>query len=270
MEVPGHALVTGGGSGIGKACVLLLAKLGVDGILVADINLKAAQEVAAEAAALSSRSGFRAEAIEVDVSVEESVTAMIVYMSDTFGRVDYCIHSAGISLQSYTPVAETSLAEFQKLLTVNANGTFLVTKAVCGAMAKQEAKAVGSDSARGTVRGSIVHIASVTSLISPPNMGQYNASKQASQAVTTTAAIENAALGIRVNCVCPTWVQTPMLQRLKDSVPVINDDTVTMGIPMNRIGTPEEVAHSAVFLCSSWSSYITGHSLVLDGGMTIF
>ncbi|KAI0144376.1 NAD(P)-binding protein [Xylariaceae sp. FL1272] len=234
---PGHALVTGGGSGIGRACVLLLAKLGADGILVADLNLKAAQEVAAEAAALSSHSGFRAEAIEVDVSVEESVAAMIAYMTDTFGRVDYCIHSAGISLVSYTSVVETSLAEFQKLLTVNANGTFLVTKAVCSAMAN----------ARGTVRGSIVHLTSVTSLISPPNMCQYNASKQASQAVTTSAALENAALGIRVNCVCPTWVRSPMLQRLKDSVPVLNDESVVVGIPMNRIGTLEEVAHSAVF-----------------------
>ncbi|KAI0191616.1 hypothetical protein F4808DRAFT_381832 [Astrocystis sublimbata] len=271
MDVSGYALVTGGGSGIGRACALLFAETGAAGLLVADINIEAAREVVREASALTKRSDFRAEAVEFDVAVEESVEAMVQRMTKTFGRMDYCVNSAGISLQTYATVAETSFQEFRDVMSVNGHGTFLVTKSACAAMAQQPARPVSPDDpARGTVRGTIVNIASVTAVLSPPSMGQYNASKQAVQAITKTAAIENAPLGIRVNCLCPTWVDTPMLKRLKQSISMLNDETVLTGIPMNRVGTPREVAHSAVFLCSAWSSYITGHSLVIDGGMTIF
>ncbi|KAI1174889.1 hypothetical protein F4777DRAFT_588882 [Nemania sp. FL0916] len=271
MNVSGYALITGGGSGIGRACALLFAELGAAGLLIADSDSKSAREVAFEASGLTHRSDFLTDYVEVDVTDEKSVEAMFLHMTELFGRMDYCVHSAGISLQSYNPVAKTSSQEFQKLMSVNAHGTFLVTKSACIVMAQQPAKPVSSDDPeRGIIRGAIVNVASVTAIVSPPNMGQYNASKQAVQAVTTTAAIENAPLRIRVNCVCPVWAEDPVPQVCKHAIAVSDGEAAEFRIPMKRTGTAREAAHSVIFLCSSWSSYITGHSLVVDGGMTIF
>ncbi|KAI0169840.1 hypothetical protein GGR52DRAFT_573892 [Hypoxylon sp. FL1284] len=271
LDSAGYALVTGGGSGIGKACCLLFAEQGVSGILVTDINLEAARETANEAKAAATNPAFRAEAIEMDVTVEDSVKRGVEHMVKTVGRIDYCVHCAGTTIRSYEPVARASFAEFQDLNKVHVHGTFLVTSAVAAAMASQEPKPVDVASPeRGVVRGSIVNMASAASLITPPNMVQYIAAKFGVNGITKTAAVENGPLGIRVNCLCPTWTETPLLRRTMEASGVMNDENILDGIPMQRIATPKEVAQSAIFLCSSWSSFITGHALPLDGGMTLF
>ncbi|KAI1768205.1 hypothetical protein GGR53DRAFT_524894 [Hypoxylon sp. FL1150] len=271
METPGSAFVTGGGSGIGKACCLLFAELGARGIVVADLNLEAARKTVAEATAAATNPAFRAEAIHIDVTIEKSVKDSVAQAVKSLGRIDYCVHSAGIPVRSYNPVASTSFAEFQDLNKVHVHGTFLVDSAVAAAMASQEPKPVDPSSPeRGTVRGTIVNMASAASLIAPPNMVQYISAKFAVNGITKTTAIENGPLGIRVNCLCPAWTETAMLRQTMDAIPPLNDETVTTGIPMQRIATAKEIAQSAIFMCSTWSSFITGHALAIDGGMSIF
>ncbi|KAI1769736.1 hypothetical protein F4818DRAFT_315515 [Hypoxylon cercidicola] len=271
IDPTGNAFVTGGGSGIGKACCLLFAEQGVRGLLVADLNLETAKQTVAEANTVATNSAFRAEAIQMDVSVEESVKHGVEHMVKSFGRIDYCVNSAGIPPRSGEPVASANFLEFQDLNRVHVNGTFLVNSAVSAAMASQEPKPVDTSSPeRGVVRGSIVNMASAASLITPPNMIQYSTAKFAVHGITKSAAIDNAPLGIRVNCLCPTYTETPLLRQTMEDIPALNDGTALIGIPMQRVATAKEVAHSAIFLCSTWSSFITGHGLVIDGGMTIF
>ncbi|KAI5921030.1 hypothetical protein F4810DRAFT_679830 [Camillea tinctor] len=270
MDTKGYAFITGGGSGIGKACAMLFAELGTSGILIADLNLEAAQETASEATAVASNPNFRAETVHLDVSDEESVANAVQQMVKLFGRIDYSVHCAGIPVRSYEPVSNASFPEFQDLIRVHVHGTFLVTRAVSAAMKSQEPVPVDSSSPdRGITRGSIVNLASVTADITPANMVQYNAAKHAVQGITKTAAVENGPLGTRVNCICPTWIETSMYRQTMEVIPPLNEQTAVAPIPMGRVGTAKEVAQSAIFLCSSWSSFMTGHSLVLDGGMTI-
>ncbi|XXH05980.1 hypothetical protein Hte_012425 [Hypoxylon texense] len=259
------------GSGIGKACSLLFAEQGVRGLLVADLNLESAQSTVAEATAAATNSDFKAEAIHIDVTLEASVKQAVEHMVKSFGRIDYCVHSAGISLRTSRPVVSASLLEFQDLNRVHVQGTFLVTSAVSAAMAAQEPKPVDASSPeRGVVRGSIVNMASIAALIAAPNMVQYTTAKFAVVGITKTAAIENAPLGIRVNCLCPTWTETPLMRQTVAAIAAPDDQALLNDIPMQRIGTAKEVAQSAIFLCSTWSSFITGLALPIDGGMTIF
>ncbi|KAK7750702.1 hypothetical protein SLS62_007402 [Diatrype stigma] len=188
MDVTGHAFVTGGGSGIGKACCLLFAQLGASSIFVADINLETAQETVTEITAAATSPDFRAEALQLDVSDEDAVKNAVAHMVDSSGRIDYCVHCAGICVRSYQPVAKASFVEFQELLRVHVHGTFLVTSLVSAAMASQEPKQIdASIPQRGSVRGSIVNLASVTSLITPPNIVPYSAAKHAVLGITRTA-----------------------------------------------------------------------------------
>ncbi|KAI2606572.1 hypothetical protein GGR54DRAFT_437932 [Hypoxylon sp. NC1633] len=271
MDVTGYAFVTGGGNGIGEACCLLFAEGGAAGVLVADLDHEAAQKTVAKAKAVASNPDFKAEAIHIDVSVEESVKNAVAHMVQSFGRVDYCVHSAGIPSRTWLPVSSASFAEFQELNKVHVLGTFLVISSVSAAMASQDPKPVDAASPeRGVTRGSIVNLASVCGLATPANMIQYNAAKHGTVGIAKTSAIDLAPLGIRVNCVCPNWIRTPMLYQAMETYPPLNEETIAAGTPMARIGTPKEVAQSVMFFCSSWSSYVTGQTLAVDGGLMIF
>ncbi|KAI1098586.1 NAD(P)-binding protein [Jackrogersella minutella] len=270
MDITGNAFVTGGGSGIGKATCLALAIEGARGVLVADIDLKTAESTVAEAKTVASNPSFQAQAIHIDVTLEESVKNAVEHMVKSFGRIDYCVHCAGIPPQTFLSVAEASFAEFQTLLSVHVNGTFLVTSKSLAVMKTQDLKQIDVNSPRlGGTRGSIIILGSVTSLFPPQHMVQYSTSKHAVLGISRTAALENAPLGIRVNCICPTWIDTPMLDQAMKTIPSINSQSVLVGVPMNRIGMPKEVANAAIFLCSPRSSFITGVALPVDGGMTI-
>ncbi|KAI0890469.1 NAD(P)-binding protein [Annulohypoxylon maeteangense] len=270
MDVTGNAFVTGGGSGIGKAACLALAKEGASGILVVDINVKAAEATAAEAIAIASNPSFRAEAFGIDVSVEESVKKAVAHMVQSFERIDYCVHCAGITVQSATPMAEASFSEFQTLVTNHVHGTFLVNSHILAVMKTQELKPVDTATPYlGGTRGSVVNLGSVLATWAAPGFVPYIASKHAVLGISRTAAIDHAGSGIRVNCVCPTWVDTPLFDRSVKVIPGLDRETALSGIPMNRLCTAKEVSDAILFLCGTRSSFITGIALPVDGGHDI-
>ncbi|CAI6101389.1 unnamed protein product [Clonostachys chloroleuca] len=266
MDITGFALVVGGGSGIGRECALAFAEEGASGLIVADLDLPSATKVAAEANALAAAKhpGFRATPFKVDVTSEDSVNRLMACVRATSGRLDYCVNCAGIGVERAAPIAEASLAEFNRFLDVNVSGTFLVTRAASSMMAAQEP----IKDSPSPVRGAIVNMGSAASFVSTPQMVQYTASKHAILGLTKNAALDNAALGIRVNCICASWVDTPMVRKAIDQVPDL-EELIQSAVPMGRMAHAKEIADSVMFLCSERSSYITGCGLVVDGGTTL-
>ncbi|KAI0385251.1 NAD(P)-binding protein [Hypomontagnella monticulosa] len=281
MDITGNAFITGGGSGIGKACCIAFAKEGASGIIVADLNLKTAEETVAEVTAVASNPAFRAAspyliilrfcllAVHIDVTKEESVSNAVKSTVESFQRIDYCIHCAGIPMATYYPISEAKFDEFKHLMDVHVNGTFLVTQLVVKAMMAQELKPISTSSLdRGSTRGAIVILGSVASYFTTPNWIQYNTAKHAVLNISKTAAIENVAHGIRVNCLCPTYIETSLFRQATEVIPGLSKNAPSH-IPMGRIGRPEEVADGALYLCSPRSSFVTGIILPIDGGQSL-
>ncbi|KAI0808632.1 NAD(P)-binding protein [Xylaria sp. FL0064] len=269
MDITGYAFIAGGGSGIGRACALGLAKDGAAGVLVADLNIDAARAVATECNTVASSPNFVAESVQLDVTNEESVQHAVAYMLKLFGRTDYCINCAGIGVETQRDISSADYSEFSRFLKIHVDGTFLLTRIMSATMRAQEPKLIGSkDSGRGSSRGSIVILGSGSSFVATPSMVQYTTAKHAVLGLTKNAALDNAPHGIRVNCLCPSWADTPMIQRARDGGVDI-DGYVKALVPLGRIATAEEVADTAIFLCSPRSSYVTGCGFIVDGGTTL-
>ncbi|OTA90867.1 hypothetical protein M434DRAFT_22699 [Hypoxylon sp. CO27-5] len=268
MDITGYALVTGGGSGIGRASCAALAKAGARGILVADINLEAAQQTVSESKAVATNPAFRAEAIHLDITVEESVKSTVAHIIESFGRIDYCVHSAGIRGGKLGAVASPDLAEFHHVIDVNVQGTYLVMSHVLATMKTQEAKQIHPTSPdRGLTRGTFINMSSLSACVPIPGMVQYVASKHAVVGIARTAAIENIHRGIRVNSILPSFVDTPMVRDGSELLPSLQK--IVPKIPMGRLATMGEIADIVLFLCSPMSSYCNGCELIVDGGMGI-
>lgn len=171
-----------------------------------------------------------------------------------------------IGVRVANEVADAKVEEFKAMLDVNVTGTFLVTRAVSAVMKLQEAQLTGPG--RGSSRGTIVNIGSASSFVATPGMVQYTASKHAVVGITKNAALDNAKNAIRVNSVCPSWVDTPMIRRAMEHVEGLGQ-MIESSVPLGRIALAEEVADAAVFLSSPLSSYVTGCSMILDGGTTL-
>ncbi|RFU76450.1 short-chain dehydrogenase reductase sdr [Trichoderma arundinaceum] len=264
MDINGNAFIVGGGSGIGRACALGLAKDGAVGILIADLNIEAARHVITECMAVATACNFRAESFQIDISQEESVENATKYMVEVFGRIDYCINCAGIGVQLPRGISEADYSEFSRFLRIHVEGTFLLVRSVSAAMQLQKLRPIElANPGRGGTRGSIVTLGSGNSFAAAPHLVQYTAAKHAVLGVT-----KNAAHGIRVNCICPTWVETPMIQSARDGG-VDVDNWVKGMVPLGRIATAEEVADAAIFFCSPRSSYATGCGFIIDGGTTL-
>ncbi|KAI6086406.1 hypothetical protein F4821DRAFT_130435 [Hypoxylon rubiginosum] len=269
MDISGYALVVGGGSGIGKACALLFAKEGAAGVMIADIAVGAATSVAAECKAVASNSKFHVEAVQVDITKEDSVRRLFDRMTQVFSRMDYCVNCVGIGVEKAADIAGLSLAEFQRFLDVNTAGMFLVTREASIAMRAQEPRAVSDSSpGRGTTRGVIVNLGSGSSMIATPGVLPYTTSKHAALGLSKNSALDNASYGIRVNCVCPSWTDTPMVRAAMDGVEGLAK-FIEAAVPIGRIAMPEEVADAVIFLCSPRSSYVTGCGFIIDGGTTL-
>ncbi|KAI1299883.1 hypothetical protein F5Y03DRAFT_243144 [Xylaria venustula] len=269
MNIGGCAFVIGGGSGISRAASVAFAKEGARGLLVADIDLEAALKTASDSRASATNPDFRAEAIQVDVTLPEAVQKATAYMVETFGRIDYCVNGAGVTGKGFAHIADTNFDQFQSVLDVNVNGLFHVLGAVSSAMKNQEPQVIDANlPVRGMSRGTIVNLASVSSFRGLPHAASYTTSKHAVVGLTRVAALDNIKYGIRVNCVCPSWVDTPMVSRISQVTEGFEKSMLST-LPMGRLAAPEEIADAIIFLSSPRSSWVNGSSMVVDGAMSI-
>lgn len=245
-------VVTGAGSGLGREIALLAASAGHH-VVVADRDVAGAYETAR----LIGEAGGSARAAAVDVTSEESVAALFAAADVRGERLGWAVNNAGIHPDD-DPLADLDLAAFDRIMAVNARGVALCLK--------YEMRAMQS---AGTA-GRIVNIGSTRSFRAISGSAAYVASKFAVIGLTETAALEGGPHGIRVNCVCPGVMSTPMVQARREGSAESEADYVDrVGGVLGRIGSPNEVAQAVAWLLSDASSYVTGHTLVADGGYRI-
>ena len=243
-------VVTGAGSGIGRACALRLAAEG-GRVACADVREESARSVAAEIAS----AGGEAEPFPVDVTDEESVARLYDEVDLRFGSVHVLVNNAGVLLPGDVSVLSTELATWERVLAVNLTGVFLCCKH-------------GIPKLLAAGGGSVVNMGSISGLVGSANSQiGYAASKGGVIAVTRDIAVEFARRGIRANAVCPVPVGTPLALQLYGDDDAWRRRQVHM--PTGRLGTADEVAEAVLFLASDESSYVTGSSLVVDGGISI-
>ena len=239
------AIVTGGGAGIGKAISSLFAREKAR-VAVVDIDLGAAQATASEIA----ENGGSALALRADVRSAGDVERMVRDTVAAFGRLDILVNNAGVGTDG--DVVQLPEEEWRRILDVNLTGVFL-----CCKFAIPQMKRSGG--------GSIVNIASIAARVGGSVSCVYPASKAGVVALSRNTALEFAAEGIRVNCVCPGHVDTALTYTLKD--PQVREALIGR-YPLGRLGTAEEIAGAALFLASDEASFITGSELTVDGGYT--
>jgi 3alpha(or 20beta)-hydroxysteroid dehydrogenase len=238
------AIVTGAAGGIGGAAARRLAEEGAS-LLLTDAD-------AGGAGALAGELGERASLFAHDVTSETDWRTVVASALQTHGRIDVLLNNAGVFLAA--PLTDTSLDEFRRVIDVNVVGVFLGMRAVAPAMSEQQA-------------GSIINVSSVAGLMGGPYLCAYSASKFAVRGMTKVVAKELAQFGIRVNSLHPGQIDTDMNARQRERTPELIEKLIR-GIPLKRIGTPEEIAHAVVYLASDESAYATGSELVVDGGST--
>jgi NAD(P)-dependent dehydrogenase (short-subunit alcohol dehydrogenase family) len=210
-------------------------------------DLESRRDEGLETVHLIEKEGGTAVFVSADVSSEEDQHALVATTVETFGAVDFALNNAGIQHQA--SLIEMEQADFDRIIAVNLKGVWLGLKCQLRQMRAQR-------------RGSIVNIASLAGLISPPLLGAYVASKHGVVGLTKTAAVENADLEIRVNAICPASIHTPLMDVL--SPEQLEQWVARMAI--KRLGTPEEVAAAALWLSSDNASFVTGIALPVDGG----
>ena len=248
MKLEGKtALVTGAGSGIGKAISLLFGREGAR-VMASDINEETARAVAAQI----EDSGGEARSLRTDTSNQADVQAAIQATVDAWGRLDILVNNAGIGGAQYT---------WDQIVAVNESGVFYGCLHGMAQMTKQGG-------------GAIVNMASMAGLIGAALPGgfaggfgyPYVAAKHAVIGLTKQFGLDGAAHGVRVNAICPGWIDTPMIEPLKQLQPLL--DWAVQNTPLGRLGQPDEIARAALFLAGDDSSFMTGAYLVIDGGWT--
>ncbi len=241
------AIITGARRGMGKADALALAKAGAK-VVVSDISQEDCQKVVSQI----KKTGGQAMAIKCDVSNKEEVNAMMKETVKKWKKIDILVNNAGI-LQ-FKPFLQITEEDWQKILDVNLKGYFLCAQAAAREMVKQKS-------------GVIINIASIASGqvgVGFPTLSHYSASKGAIIAFTETIAAELAPFNIRVNAIAPGAIDTPMVKDIKSDPKSMKG--VLARIPMQRMGKPEEIASTVLFLASDGASYMTGSTVFVDGG----
>ncbi len=237
------ALVTGAASGIGAACVRRFAD---EGAVVVGADVTSVPEPEWD-----ERGAERFAAI--DVRDENAVRALVSSIVSEYERLDVLVNAAGV--EGYGTVLDIDRAEWERIISVNLTGTFVVCKQVVPVMTAQRA-------------GSIINLSSVEGLEALQGQPAYAASKAGVVLLTQNLAIDFGADGVRVNCICPGLVRTPMTEMLFDpAVAEIRDRFIAQHM-LNRTGRPDEIAAAALFLASDDASFVTGHALVVDGGLS--
>jgi NAD(P)-dependent dehydrogenase (short-subunit alcohol dehydrogenase family) len=257
MELSGQvAIVTGAGRGIGRATALELAGMGAD-IVVAEMDLAGAERTAAEVKGL----GRRVSAVKTDVTSRADLTAMVNRAAAEFGRIDILVNNAGI-YRAALPLDVTE-EHWDAIMNVNAKAVFFATQAVLPTMIAQK-------------RGAIVSLASMAGKVGSRTNLPYNASKAAVISMTKSLALAHAADGIRVNCVCPGFVETDMwtmVSRDQGALLGMTAEEFTRQrasqVPLGRMERPEDVAAVIGFLASPRAGYMTGQALSVDGGLVM-
>lgn len=242
------ALVTGGASGIGLQIAKALNSAGAI-VIIADIMEEAAEKATAELI----RSGTEAMAVCTDVSAKTSVENLMSRIIDRYGRLDILVNSAGINIRKN--FLEYDESEWDQILRINLKGIFLLCQAAGRLMVQQKS-------------GKIINISSVLEKVGQGLRGPYAASKGGVAQLTKVLAIELAPHNVKVNCIAPGFIKTPLIASVMEKDPSF-DSFVKSRVPMARVGNPEEVAGVVLFLSSELASYITGQSIFVDGGWTI-
>lgn len=239
------AIVTGGGQGIGKAIARRFLENNIS-VVIAEIDEEAGKETEEEYSSLG-----KIKFVKTDVSKEEDVINMVEETVKTFGKINYLINNAGISINK--PISELTLEEWNKVLGVNLTGAFLCAKYASPYLRKE--------------KGVIINISSTRAFMSEPNTEAYSASKGGIYALTHALAIS---LGpeVRVNCISPGWIETSeWKKKALRRKPELTELDHTQH-PAGRVGKPEDIASLVMFLISEEAEFITGANFIVDGGMT--
>ena len=247
MELEGKVgLVTGGTSGIGRETAVLFAKAGAKVVVAGRRELEGKQTIELVRAA-----GGDGMFVKADVSKASDVETLIQKAVERFGRLDVAFNNAGIE-GVLAPIIRQFEEDFDRTIAINLKGVWLCLKYEIRQMLKQGGG------------GAIVNMASIIGLVGTVGAAAYSASKHGVMGLTKTAALENAKSGIRINAVCPGFTETPMADRIF-RIPEVHKFILSCH-PIGRFGSPAEVAEAVVWMCSDRASFMTGQSLVLDGG----
>lgn len=240
------AIVTGASSGIGRACAVALGNAGAS-VVAASRRIDEGEETIK----LVKEAGGDGLFVQTDVSKEADVQRLVEKTIAHYGRLDFACNNAGIE-QSPTPLSDQTEAIFDEVMNINVKGVWLCMKYQVPYMIENG-------------KGAIVNVASVGGLIGRQLIPIYCASKHAVVGLTKSLALEYASQEIRINAVCPGVIETDLVKRASNVDPQFIEQLSNMH-PMGRIGTPEEVANAVVWLFSDQSSFVTGHTLTIDGG----
>jgi len=239
------AIITGAGSGIGRATAVMFAEEGAR-VVVAELSETAGQQTAE---AIRQRGG-EALAIVTDVSDTKSVARLFTALDERDWPVDVLVNNAGNAERELTPVGKVSDETWDTILRVHLSGTFYCTREAVRRMTPRK-------------RGAIINLGSVAGLSGLPGASSYTAAKGGVIALTKGISQEVAPLGIRVNCIAPGWIETPIL----DNLPQAWRERMPKSTPLGRIGRPEEIASVALFLASDDASFVTGQVISPNGGL---
>ena len=239
--------MTGGASGLGRVSAIALAKEGAK-IAVSDVMVSEGEATVQ----MITQAGGQAIFVKADVTKSSEVEALVQKTVQAFGRLDFALNNAGIDgVRART--ADYPAEVWHQVIDVNLTGVFLCMKFELPLMIKQAS-------------GVIINMSSVAGVTGFPGHAAYTASKHGVIGLTKTAAIDYAKAGIRVNAICPAYTRTPMLTRMLEQRPDLETKLISR-VPLRRLGTAEEIAQAAIYLFSDAAAFITGHSLVMDGGI---